>query len=194
MKAREELRKIPYTRKVAISVGFVALGVVLSPLANIPIGPIRAYPFQHMINIIVAIMVGPVYAAITATIIGIIRNAIGTGTFFAFPGGILGGIVVGLFYWYVRKTDWMALTENIGTVIIGGTIGYLIAAPLTAPQYLLGFIRIGPLTPFALVGGPKLMDPGLLTLWVMFALSSIPGSIVGLVAVKVLRRAGMITT
>lgn len=187
------LYKMPYTRKIAISIGFVALGVALSPLANIPIGPIRAYPFQHMINILAAVMLGPLYAAIVATIIGILRNTIGTGTFFAFPGGITGGIVVGLLYWYVKKTDWMAFTESLGTVCIGATISYLIAAPLTARQLLLGFISIGPPSAFV-VGGNVIIPPGLLALWVSFAVSCVPGSIIGFIVLKALRRAGIVTT
>jgi energy coupling factor transporter S component ThiW len=187
------LYKMPYTRKIAISIGFVALGVALSPLANIPIGPIRAYPFQHMINILAAVMLGPLYAAVIATIIGILRNMIGTGTFFAFPGGIPGGIVVGLLYWYIRKTDWMAFTESIGTVCIGATIGYFIAAPLTAKQLILGFISIGPPIPFT-VGGTVIIPPGMLALWVSFAVSCVPGSIVGFIVLKALRRAGIVTT
>lgn len=186
-------RRMPTTRKIAISIGFVALGVVLSPLANIPIGPIRAYPFQHMINVLAAVMLGPLYAAIIATIIGILRNTIGTGTFFAFPGGIPGGIVVGLLYWYVKKTDWMALTENIGTVVIGATIGYYVAAPLTARQLILGFIPIGPPMPFVF-GGSVIIPPGMLALWVAFAVSCIPGSILGFIVLKALRRAGIVTT
>lgn len=185
--------RMPYTRKIAISIGFVALGVVLSPLANIPVGPIRAYPFQHMINVLAAIMLGPVYAVIIAAIIGIIRNMIGTGTFFAFPGGMTGGIVVGLLYWYVRKTDWMALTESLGTVFLGGTIGYLIAAPLPGRQLIAGFISIGPPMPFT-VGGEVVIPPGMLALWVAFAVSCIPGSIIGFLVLKALRRAGIVTT
>jgi len=184
---------MPTTRKIAVSIGFVALGVALSPLANIPIGPIKAYPFQHMINILAAVMLGPLYAAIVAIIIGILRNMIGTGTFFAFPGGVPGGIVVGLLYWYVRKTDWMAFTENLGTVCIGATIGYLIAAPLTTKQFILGFIPIGPPIPFVF-GGSVIIPPGMLALWVTFAMSCIPGSIIGFLVLKALRRAGIVTT
>lgn len=188
MGSQKELRKIPYTQKVALSVGFVAIGVVLSPIFNIPVPPIKAYPLQHMINIIQAIWLGPLYAVINATIIGIIRNMLGTGTFFAFPGGIPGGLVVGLVYWYLWKSDWAAFTENLGTVCIGATISYIIVSPLPGKVTFLGFMPAGP-------PPPQMWGiPGMWALWAMFAISCIPGSILGFIVVKALRFAGLITT
>lgn len=189
MDSKREIKKIPLTLKLSLSVVFVAIGVVLSPMFNIPVPPIKAYPLQHTINIIQAIMLGPLWAAANATIIGIIRNMLGTGTFFAFPGGIPGGLVVGLVYWYVKKTDWAAFAENIGTICIGATVAYLIVAPLPGPTQLLGFMPAGPPPPeiWGITGGMWVM-------WAMFAVSCIPGSVLGFVTVKLLRRAGLITT
>jgi len=51
--------------------------------------------------------VGPLWAAIAAIIIGIIRNALGVGTIYAFPSGIPGGNA----YYGVK------LTEDYGTGI-----------------------------------------------------------------------------
>lgn len=188
MGSQREFKKIPYTQKVALSVGFVAIGVVLSPMFNIPVPPIKAYPLQHMINIIQAIWLGPLYAAINATIIGIIRNMLGTGTFFAFPGGIPGGVVVGLVYWYLWRNDLAALTEPIGTIMIGATLAYLLVLPLRARTLFFGFMPVGPPPP-SMWG-----IPGMWAMWAMFAVSCIPGSILGFIVVKALRSAGLIIT
>lgn len=161
------------TKEVTLSIVMIALGVALS-LFYFPAGPTKSYPFQHMVNAIAGIFLGPWYASIIALVIGIIRNAIGTGTVFAFPGGIPGALTVGLIYRYLKRSDYVAFTEPIGT-----TIGALISALLVAPF-------IGSTMP------PLL---GIELPWVLFIIyflvSSIPGCILGFLVVKVLRRTGV---
>jgi energy coupling factor transporter S component ThiW len=188
-KGRKTTKEIPLTLKLALSVVFVAIGVVSSTVFTIPVPPIKAAPIQHTINILQAIMLGPTWAVLNAFIIGLLRNMLGLGTFFAFPGGMFGGLVVGILYWYVWKNDWVALTENIGTIFIGGTVGYLAVASLSGPTKLLGFISAGP--PASALWG---ISGGLWVLWISFAVSCVPGSILGFITLKALRRAGLITT
>lgn len=169
--------------RVALNVGFVALGVALSAF-SIPVGPAKVLPFQHMINVLVGILVGPLDAALVAIIIGIIRNALGTGTVLAFAG-IFGGLVVGSIYRYVWRNESVALLESLGTVVIGGTLGYLLLLPVTQPTSFLGFMPGKPLAQ------EFLGFTGMFALWVSFAVSSIPGSALGLIVLKALRRAGL---
>ena len=153
-------------RRIVLAGLFAAMAVLLSGI-HFPVGPIKAFPFQHMVNIVAGVMIGPWYAAISALIAAIIRNAIGTGTIFAFPGGIPGAIVVGLVFRWVRR-DWVALMEPVGTGFIG--------VPLTV--FLLGPI-IGKQFAFAL-------------LFPAFMMSSVPGSIIGYVLLKALRRTNVL--
>ncbi len=126
-----------------------------------------------MINGISGVMLGPWYAALIAIFIGTIRNGLGTGTIFAFPGGIPGALVVGLVYRYLYKRDLAALTEPIGTGL-GGVISALIVAPL---MFQVGVISsVLPLHLFIAA----------------FLASSIPGAVIGYVVLKVLRRIGVI--
>ncbi len=111
------MEKVADLKKVVLTALFAALAVLLSGV-HFPVGPAKVLPFQHMVNALAGVIVGPWYGAIAALIAGIIRNAIGTGTPLAFPGGIPGALVVGLAYRWVRK-DWAALTEPVGTGIIG---------------------------------------------------------------------------
>ena len=161
------------TTKVTLTAFFIALGFILS-LVSFPIGPTRIFPFQHMINVIVGIMLGPLYAAAVGFGIGTLRIAAGTGTLFAYPGGIPGGIVVGAIFWYLWRHDECALTEPLGTAI-GGVLSALIVSP---------FIGARPL--------PSIF--GLTAQWQLFVLSfwfaSIPGSIIGYLVVKALRKIG----
>jgi energy coupling factor transporter S component ThiW len=169
--------------RVALNVGFVALGVALSTF-SIPIGPARVFPFQHMINVLVGVLVGPWDAVLVATIIGLIRNAIGTGTVLALAG-IFGGLVVGALYRYVWRNDNVAWFESVGTVLIGGTLGYFLLLPVEQPTSFLGFMTGRPLA------GEFLGFVGMFALWASFAVSSVPGSALGLVVLKALRRAGL---
>jgi len=153
-------------RKIVLAGLFAAMAVLLSGI-HFPVGPIKAFPFKHMVNIVAGIMIGPWYAAISALIAGIIRNAIGTGTIFAFPGGIPGAIVVGLVFRWVRR-DWAALTEPVGTGFIG--------VPLTV--FLLGPI-MGKEFAFALF-------------FPAFMASCIPGAVLGYVLLKALRRTNVL--
>ncbi|MBS7630897.1 energy coupling factor transporter S component ThiW [Candidatus Bathyarchaeota archaeon] len=176
--------------KIALSAVLTALGVILSPLFSIPMPPIKAYPIQHCINAISGVVLGPFWAVIVATMIGIIRNLLGTGTFFAFPGGIFGGLVVGLVYKYLWRNDLSALTESIGTVVIGATVGYAFISGLAPGEvsYVLGMPVRGVSSTMWGVSG------GMWVLWLMFGASSIPGSFLGFLCLKALRRAGVLKT
>ncbi|MGQ9680746.1 MAG: energy coupling factor transporter S component ThiW [Candidatus Bathyarchaeia archaeon] len=180
--------QMPKTMQIALSAVLTALGVILSPLFSIPIPPIKAYPLQHCINIIAGVMLGPSWAVIIATMIGIIRNLLGTGTFFAFPGGVFGGLVVGLVYKYLWRSDFSAFTENLGTVVIGATVGYSFVSGLAPGEtsYILGMpVRGVSPTMWGISGG-------MWVLWLMFGASSISGSILGFLCLKALRRIGVL--
>ena len=153
-------------RRIVLAGLFAAMAVLLSGI-HFPVGPIKAFPFQHMVNIVAGVMIGPWYAAISALIAGIIRNAIGTGTIFAFPGGIPGAIVVGLVFRWVRR-DWAALMEPVGTGFIGVPLTVFLLGPIMGKQFA-----------FAL-------------LFPAFMMSSIPGAVIGYVLLKALRRTNVL--
>jgi len=156
------MEKPAQVRKIVLTGLFAALAVVLSGI-HFPVGPTKVFPFQHMVNVLAGILVGPWYAALAALIAGIIRNAIGTGTIFAFPGGIPGAIVVGLAYRWLRR-DWAGLTEPLGTGVIGVLLIVLIFGPLMGKQFAFAFF------------------------FTAFMASSIPGSAIGYFLLKTLRK------
>lgn len=180
------VEQLSTTQRLAVAAAIVALGVVLSTL-SIPVGPARVFPFQHMLNVVAGVLLGPLYAVLAAFATSVLRNGLGTGTFLAFPGSMFGALLVGLVYHRVRRTDVAAAVEPIGTALIGALVGYLLIAPLEAPQQLLGIIRMNPPSPqpyLGLFGGP-------LALVAAFAVSSIPGAALGYLVLKALRRAGV---
>ena len=158
MNVKTEVRKLVYTALLA------ALTVVLSAVVIIPVGPTKVQPMQHMMNVVAGILLGPFYATLGAVVTGLVRFFLGTGTVFAFPGGIPGALVVGLAYKYIKK-DWVGLLEPIGTGPIGATLSVFLVAPLIDRTMSLW------------------------TFQVAFLASSIPGSIIGLVLVLALKKA-----
>ncbi len=186
-------RSVPVTRRVALAVAFIALGVALGAF-SFPIGPARVAPFQHMINVLIGVMLGPLDATLVAFAIALVRNAMGTGTVLAFPGSIFGALLVGLAYWYVWRSDHAAWVEIIGTTVIGATVGYMMLAGVSQPASALGFITVRPLRSFAfdIFGLTLSLPPGLWALWAAFAVSDIPGCILGFLVLKSLRRAGLV--
>jgi energy coupling factor transporter S component ThiW len=168
---------MPRSRRVVLSALLIALGVLLSFFpGSIPIGPTRVFPFQHMINALAGVILGPGYAAFIALSIGILRISAGTGTIFALTGGIPGAIVVGLVYRYMYRRDLAALSEPIGTAL-GALMSALLVSPLLANPPLPSFLGI---------------DAQWLLFIVFFWMSSIPGAILGYMFLKILRRSHLI--
>ncbi len=155
------------TRKLVLGGFFAALPVVLSFVpGSIPVAGAKLLPWQHMTNVIAAMVLGPWYAALSATVAAILRNLLQLGTPLAFPGGIPGALVVGFAYQLWRR-EWVGLLEPIGTGLIGATLGALIIAP----AIMHTAIPLG-------------------TLLYLFLASSIPGTVLGMLVLKVLGRVG----
>jgi energy-coupling factor transport system ATP-binding protein len=178
--------RLPAAQRLALAAAFVALGTVLG-YASFPVGPARVAPFQATVNVVAGVMLGPWYAVLVAFAISVLRNALGAGTFLAFPGSMFGAFLVGYVYHHVKRTDLAAVMEPIGTAILGGIIGYLLIAPLEAPVALLGFITANPPARQPYLG----IFGGALALVVSFAVSSVPGAVLGWLCLKALRRAGI---
>ncbi len=153
------------TRKLVLAALFAGLGVLLSSFA-IPVGGAKLFPFQHTINAVAGVLLGPWWAAGSALVTATLRVSIGTGSLFAFPGSPFGAIAVGLAYRFLRR-DEAALFEPVGTVFVGATLGALLISPFLGEA-----------------------AGGLIALMVAFALSSIPGAIIGYLVLKALRRTG----
>ena len=155
------------TRKVARAIILVAIGVAISPFTSIPIGIAKINPAQHFVNVVGAVLLGPWWATGIALVIGILRNALGTGTLLAFPGGMIGAFFAGLAYRYTNNIYLGALGEIIGTGIFGAVASVMIIAPV----FMGKSIAMG-------------------VLIIVFLGSTILGSILALFALKLLDRAG----
>ncbi|WP_077356567.1 energy coupling factor transporter S component ThiW [Virgibacillus halodenitrificans] len=143
------------TRTLTTMAVFVAIGTIGSQLLWFPAGVAKAYPVQHAVNVMAAVLLGPGPAVGIAFMIGLLRNMLGLGTLLAFPGGMIGAFLAGYLYRKFEKKAWAAVGEAIGT----GIIGSLFAVPFS--KVLLG----------TSVGAFFFMPP--------FLVSSVTGALIG---------------
>ncbi|GKV57651.1 hypothetical protein NCCP2222_35980 [Sporosarcina sp. NCCP-2222] len=116
------------TRKLVLMTAFIGIAVAGSVFISFPAGIARAYPIQHAVNVIAAVLLGPLPAVMIAFLTGLIRVLTGTGSLLAFPGGMIGAALAGLLYQKSGKAWMAAIGEMIGT----GVIASLLAVPYAA--------------------------------------------------------------
>ena len=114
-------------KKLTFSALLIALGTMTGHLIYIPVGVAKAFPVQHLINILSAVILGPAYAVWNAFAISLLRNMLGTGSLLAFPGSIIGALLAGLFYQHFKAYSWALAGELIGTGLLGAVAAYPIA-------------------------------------------------------------------
>jgi energy coupling factor transporter S component ThiW len=151
-------------RRLVLAAMFAAIAAALG-IISFPVGPTKVSPFQHMVNVVAAVTLGPWYAAAAALVAAIIRyNVLHVGTLFAFPGSPFGALAVGYAYRWIRN-DVAAFAEPFGTGPIGATLAALAFQPLVGSHLTIWWF------------------------WVAFLSSSIPGAALGFIVLKMLRPA-----
>ncbi len=157
------------TVKTAYAVVLTAMGVALAPFTSFPVAIAKINPTQHFINILAAVILGPAWATLVAAVIGVIRNVMGVGTLLAFPGGMIGAFLAGILFARTGKPAWAACGEVVGTGLVAPVVSALLVAP-----FLMG----------------KAIPA--LALLPSFLGSTIAGTILGLLVLRLLRTAEML--
>lgn len=153
-------------KKLVVAAMLVALGFVTSGI-YIPLGTSKCFPVQHMINVLCAVILGPWYGVGTAFCISILRNLAGTGTLLAFPGSMVGALICGLVYKFL-KNQWAAFAgEIIGTGVIGAMLAFPVAALIMNNA-----------------------DAALFTYVIPFSISTAGGTIIGAILLVALQQSG----
>lgn len=153
-------------RKLAISGMLVALTVALSGF-SIPIGASKCYPIQHLVNVLAAVFLGPVYGVSMAFCTSLIRNLLGTGSLLAFPGSMIGAFLGAWLYQKTGKLLAACLGEMTGTGLIGAVACYPIAAFIMGKEVAVFFFVVP------------------------FLISTVSGSIMAAILIQFLRRTGL---
>ncbi|WML42765.1 energy coupling factor transporter S component ThiW [Neobacillus sp. PS3-40] len=138
------------TQKLTITAMFIAIGTLTSNLLFIPVGVTKLFPVQHFINVLSAVILGPYYALAEAVGISLLRNMMGTGSIFAFPGSIIGALLSAFLYKKTKKLFMAFLGEVVGTGILGAIASYPISTLFLGKEAtLFGFIPMFIFSSFA---------------------------------------------
>ncbi|MDU2265401.1 energy coupling factor transporter S component ThiW [Clostridium celatum] len=138
------------TRKLVLSGILIAIATVLGTF-SIPILGAKASPIQHLINVISGVTLGPVYGLLCAFVSSLLRNILGTGSILAFPGSMVGVLLAGLLYKKFKKVELAVIGEVVGTGIIGALLAYPLAAFVLGREVAI-FVYIVPFSLSSIVG------------------------------------------
>lgn len=129
------------TYKLTLTSIIVALTTLSSHLIYIPVGFTKIFPIQHFSNLLLAVLLGPWYAVSGAFVVSTLRNMLGTGSVFAYPGSMIGALLAGYLFVKTKKIGFAFLGEVIGTGIIGAMATYPIGVLLFGKELtLFGFV------------------------------------------------------
>ena len=107
-------------KKMVLTAMLACLGYVLSTFVSFP----RMAPFQHMINVIAAVLLGLIWGFLCALITGLMRMALNGSTILAVIGAVIGAFLSGLLYQLTKKPIMAVIGEVIGTGIISAIVAY----------------------------------------------------------------------
>lgn len=107
------------TKLLTVMALFVAIGTLGAQFIWFPAGIAKAYPVQHAVNVLAAIMLGPIPALVIAFLISLLRNMLGLGSLLAFPGSMIGALLAGILYQRFGRYYVAAIGEVVGTGVIG---------------------------------------------------------------------------
>ena len=160
------------TKKLALA-GVLCAVAVVGSMFSFPVFGSKCAPVQHMVNVLCAVLLGPWYGVAVAFAASLIRNLLGLGSLLAFPGSMCGALLCGLIYSKCAKVIPTAVGEIFGTGVIGGLLAYPIA---------IAFM------------GVSAAKVAFYAYIVPFLISTTAGSILAVVIVLALQRAGTLNT
>ncbi|ORT98987.1 Substrate-specific component ThiW of predicted thiazole ECF transporter [Anaerovibrio sp. JC8] len=128
----------------------IGIGVVISPILRIE----GMCPMAHLINIVCAVLLGPLEAFACAFIIGIIRMVVMGIPPLALTGAIFGATLSGLLYRMSKgKLIGAVIGEVIGTGIIGAIVSYPVMTFLVGRTGLTWMFYVPSFIMGTLIGG-----------------------------------------
>ncbi|MGL4109182.1 energy coupling factor transporter S component ThiW [Clostridium sp. LP20] len=144
------MNKKDISYKLAISGILIAIATIFGTF-SIPIFGAKMSPVQHFVNVVAAVVLGPIYAVGNAFVSSFLRNILGTGSLLAFPGSMIGALLAGLAYQKFKKIEIAVLGEIIGTGLLGALVAYPIAKLVLGKEVAL-FVYIVPFS-ISCIGG-----------------------------------------
>ena len=133
------------TRKLTLA-GILVAVAVLGGLFSFPVLGSHCAPVQHLVNILAAVFLGPLWGLGVAFTASLLRNIAGLGSLMAFPGSMIGALSCGLVYHYTKRLGITCVAEALGTGILGALAAYPVAAllmglnPTSYTVYIVPFL------------------------------------------------------
>ena len=137
------MRQKDGTRKLALAGVLTALAVVGS-LISFPVAGSKCAPVQHMVNILAAVTLGPLWGTGIAFCASLLRVLMGLGSLMAFPGSMVGALCCGVMYRSFRSLGATCAAEALGTSFLGGLAAYPVAKFLMGAEPAGLFIYVIP--------------------------------------------------
>ena len=142
------MKKKLNVRKMVLCAILASLAFVLNTFVYFP----AMAPFQHFVDVVAAVLLGPWWACLSALLCGIMRMLSGR-TIQAVTGAVFGPILGGLLWKKTKNIYLVCAGEVAGTGIIGALASYPLmkwfyALDARSPLYYIPFY-----TPSAVVGG-----------------------------------------
>ncbi|CAK8054026.1 energy coupling factor transporter S component ThiW [Eupransor demetentiae] len=134
------MQKNQTLKKLMIVTVMIALDIVLSPIMRVE----GMAPMSSVMNIIAAVLLGPFWAVVMATITGIMRMMIYGVPPLALTGAIFGAFCAGLCYRLLPKWPSAMFGEFIGTGIIGSLLSVPVMAWVTGQHNQLNWLLFTP--------------------------------------------------
>lgn len=163
------MKRNTMTRKLAMAGVLIALAVVGS-FISFPIAGSKCAPVQHMVNIFAAVFLGPWWGIAIAFSASLLRNILGLGSLMAFPGSMVGALCCGIMYTISKKLSLTCVSEAVGTGILGGIAAYPVA------KFFMGLEPVG-----------------LFIYVVPFLVSTVVGSALAFVFLKMFEKSGVLS-
>lgn len=136
--------------KMTMLAMLVAVGVVISPILRIE----GMCPMAHFINVVAAVLLGPLYAFICAVAIGLIRMFFMGIPPLALTGAVFGALLSGILYKASKgKIIAAVIGEVIGTGIIGAIASYPVMTFIWGRTGLTWFFYVPSFIGGTLIGG-----------------------------------------
>ncbi len=135
------------TIKLVLTALFACLAFVLNTFVYFP----SMAPFQHFVDVLAAVFVGPWYGCAAAFLCGIMRMMSGR-TIQAVTGAIFGPILGGLIYRKTKNIYLVFVGEVIGTGILGALTSYPLMRLFYGLEVQKWYYYVPFYTPSAIVG------------------------------------------
>ncbi|MCY6484093.1 energy coupling factor transporter S component ThiW [Clostridium aestuarii] len=107
-------------KKQIFTAVLASMGYILSTFVSFP----RMAPFQHFINVIAAVFLGPFWGFSCALMTGLMRMTLNGCTILAVIGAVVGAFLSGLLYKISNKLIFAVVGEVIGTGVLSAIIAY----------------------------------------------------------------------